>query len=109
MKASIYKMLRTGALLFLLAALVLPSACAGGSKDLVSGTPGTVKFIDLEGGFYGIVGDDGKKYDPLNLSKDFQQDGLRIRFEAKPRSDVVGIHQWGAIVEITRVEKLAGK
>ena len=44
-----------------LAIIVLP-ACAGGTskdKNVVSGT-GTVKFINLEGGFYGIAGDDGK-------------------------------------------------
>ncbi|MBI4711867.1 MAG: hypothetical protein HY762_00960 [Planctomycetes bacterium] len=28
---------------------------------------GTVRFIDIEGGFYGINGDTGQNYDPINL------------------------------------------
>lgn len=90
-------------------AMVIPATCTGeGRKSLVSGT-GTVKFIELEGGFFGIVGDDGKNYDPLNLSKDFQQNGLRVRFEASLRPDIVTIRQWGTIIEITRIERLAGR
>ncbi|MFH0914254.1 MAG: hypothetical protein V1849_03075 [Chloroflexota bacterium] len=77
----------------------------GGSEDMVSGT-GTVKFISLEGGFYGIVGDDGQNYDPLNLAKEFQQDGLRVRFEGR-KKDVATIRMWGTPVEITRIEKLS--
>jgi len=77
----------------------------GDDEDIVSGT-GTIKFIDLEGGFYGIIGDDGKYYDPINLSQDFQVDGLRVRFEAKIRDDIFGIHMWGTPIEILKIEKL---
>lgn len=76
-----------------------------GTEDIISGT-GTVKFIDLEGGFYGIVGDDGKKYDPTNLDQQFKEDGLRVRFEAKIRRDIASIHMWGTIIELTKIEKL---
>ncbi len=74
-------------------------------EDIVSAT-GTVRFIDLEGGFYGIICDDGKKYDPMNLDQQFRADGLRIRFEANIRKDVASFHMWGTIVEITNIEKL---
>lgn len=78
----------------------------GGAADesMVTGT-GTVVFNDLEGGFWGIVADDGKRYDPLNLDKEFQVSGLRVRFEAKPRRDVIGFHMWGVAVELVRIEK----
>jgi hypothetical protein len=94
--------------------LVLLASCCGrasvtgegrDTEGMVSGT-GTVKFIDLEGGFYGIIGDDGSKYDPINLGLQFKEDGLRIRFEANVRKDVAGIHMWGTIVDITKIEKL---
>lgn len=39
-------------------------------QDIISET-GTVKYIDLEGGFFGIIGDSGKNYDPINLSEEF--------------------------------------
>lgn len=67
---------------------------------------GTVRFIDLEGGFYGIIGDDGKKYDPINLSREFQIDGLPVHFEAKVRDDVATIRMWGTPIEILKIEKL---
>ncbi len=100
-------------ILSVLAALVLLSCNtkAGGEdagkdqEDVVSAT-GTVRFINLEGGFYGIVGDDGKKYDPMTLDQQFRADGLRIRFEARIRADVASFHMWGTIVDITKIEKL---
>jgi len=85
--------------------LTLLAACTGASRDLVSQT-GTVRFIDLEGGFYGIVADNGEHYDPINLGQEFRQDGLRVRFQAKIRQDIASIRMWGKIVEIIRIAKL---
>jgi hypothetical protein len=67
---------------------------------------GTVKFNDFEGGFYGIISDAGEHYDPINLGKEFQVDGLRVRFEAKIRKDLGSIHMWGTLIEIIKIEKL---
>jgi inhibitor of cysteine peptidase len=75
----------------------------GCGRETVSGT-GTVKYIDLEGGFYGIVGDDNKQYEPMNLEQTYQQDGLRVRFQAKIRQDMASIYMWGKIIEITKIE-----
>ena len=96
--------------LALAAALIVLAGCksagqGGDEGDIVSGI-GTVRFVDLEGGFYGIVGDDGKNYDPIDLSQQFREDGLRIRFEGRIRRDVASIHMWGTIVDITNIEKL---
>lgn len=103
------KLVYLAILLVVIVAMVIPATCASeGRRNKVSGT-GTVTFIELEGGFFGIVGDDGKKYDPLNLSKDFQQDGLKVHFTASVRPDIVTIRQWGTIVEITKIERLAGR
>ena len=84
---------------------IMLTACAGTDGDIVSGT-GTVKFVDLEGGFYGIVGDGGEKYDPSYLSHGFQQDGLRVRFKAKRQENIASIHMWGAVVELVSIERL---
>jgi len=101
-------------ILVLAAGLMLLIGCrttSGGIEDgkdeadIVTGI-GTIEFVGLEGGFYGIVGDDGKRYDPMNLGQQFREDGLRIRFEAKIRKDVASFHMWGTIVEITKIEKL---
>ena len=67
---------------------------------------GTVKFIEVEGGFYGIAGDNGERYDPLNLSPDFQKDGLRVRIQARLRKDVVTTRMWGMPVDLISIENL---
>lgn len=74
-------------------------------KDIISGK-GTIKYIDLEGGFYGIVGDNGERYEVHNLSKEFQIDGLRVYFEAKIQTDVMCIHMWGTLIELSKIERL---
>ena len=66
---------------------------------------GTVRYIDLEGGFWGIVSDDGKHYDPINLATEYQQEGLRVAVEAVV-SNRVGIRMWGTIVEIKAITKI---
>lgn len=66
---------------------------------------GTIRRIDLEGGFWGIVADDGEKYDPHgSLPEKFRDDGLRVRFEARPMEEAGCFHMWGRIVEITAIE-----
>lgn len=65
---------------------------------------GTVVFVELEGGFYGIVADDGARYDPLNLPSGFQKDGLRVRFRARILEDAATIHMWGRPIEILHIE-----
>ena len=75
------------------------------APGLVSGV-GTITFFDLEGGFYGLLADDGAKYDPLNLDEAFRQDGLRVRFRAQLRTGVMTIRQWGKPVEIQEMSRL---
>jgi len=72
---------------------------------------GTIKYLSFEGGFYGIVGDDGKHYDPLNLPQEFRVDGLRVRFKATREhaimtDSIVSFHMWGYIVKLLSIEKL---
>ncbi len=67
---------------------------------------GTIQYIDLEGGFYGIIADNGKHYFPINLPDEFRVEGLRVRFTAIMRNDVATIYMWGTPVEILKIEKL---
>lgn len=52
---------------------------------------------------YGIQGDDGKKYQPLNLPREFRKDGAIVKFSAVPRDDVFTSIMWGAVVEIKQM------
>lgn len=74
--------------------------------DVVSGT-GTVKHFDLEGGFFAIVGDDQKTYDPTNLAESFRVNGLRVRFRARLRNDVMSIRMVGQPVELLEITRLS--
>ena len=66
---------------------------------------GIIRYIDLEGGFYGIIGKRGN-YDPVNLPREFQQDGLRVRFTARVCKDLASIHMWGTIIEIISMQTI---
>jgi len=81
-------------------------AWADAQKGQPIKTTGTIKHQGLEGGFWGIVGDDGQNYDPASLAPEFQKEGLRVSFEAVPATNQMSIHMWGTIVEIKSIQKL---
>jgi hypothetical protein len=82
------------------------------TNDL-SGKPGEFDFEDYlistsTEFYYKWDSDDGENYDSLNLGSEFQEEGLRIRFEAKLHDDISSVHMWGKVIEITKIEKLEG-
>ncbi len=79
-------------------------AGAGTTKSQV--VTGTVRYIELEGGFYGIVADDGRKLDPVNLPEEFQKDGLRLEVRVVPLRDRVSVRMWGTPVRVLRLKRL---
>jgi hypothetical protein len=66
---------------------------------------GTVMNVPIEGGFWGLRADDGTNYDPVNLPEEYRKDGLPVYFQVKELENVAGIHMWGKIVEIIKIEK----
>jgi hypothetical protein len=66
---------------------------------------GTVRYI-VSDGTYGILGENGKKYQPIRLSQEYRHDGLAVVFDAKIRDDLIGARMWGTAVEITQIMKL---
>ena len=67
---------------------------------------GIIRYIPLEGGFYGIITDDEKKYLPLNLPEKYKHDGLRVWFKAKLRKDATTIYMWRKPIEILKIKKI---
>ena len=72
--------------------------------DLTSMMTGTIRYVNIEGGYYNIFADNGKEYHPVNLPHEYRQHGLRIAFQAVP-SKRVGFPS-GIYVEITKITKL---
>lgn len=74
-------------------------------EDIISDT-GTVRYVELEGGFYGIIADDSTRYLPDSLGARFQEDGMRIRFRAQLRDNVVTAQMWGQPVRMLDIARL---
>ncbi|MCP4256763.1 MAG: hypothetical protein GY774_04450 [Planctomycetes bacterium] len=64
---------------------------------------GNVTYKNIEGGFYAIDGDNGSKYDPINLPEPFRKDGLRVKVTARRKMDAMSLHMYGAIIEVVNI------
>ncbi len=65
---------------------------------------GIIKYFDFEGGFYGIIADDKRKYLPENLPKELEKDGLRATFDAIEINTGFSIQMWGSPIKITNYD-----
>jgi hypothetical protein len=66
---------------------------------------GTIVYLELEGGFYGIAAEDGERYFPINLGVPYRQDGLRVTFDMRLRPDIMTTVMWGTPVEIIEMAR----
>jgi len=64
---------------------------------------GKVVYQNLGTGFWGIVSDDGKQYEPVNLPQEFQQENKSISLKAK-ESDSFSLFMWGTPIEIISIQ-----
>lgn len=86
--------------------------CAGGcvaqetSSEITS--TGTITYINLEGGFYGLVTSDGVNYLPLDLPDEYKQNGLKVDFTGVPDQDIMTIQMWGQPLRILSINKQNG-
>lgn len=67
---------------------------------------GQATWVPLEGGFWGILGKDGKRYDPGSLRQDFQREGQWVRVEAVPEAGRISFRMWGIPIRIVHIEPI---
>jgi hypothetical protein len=67
---------------------------------------GKICYVSNEDGLYGIIGDDGIKYQPTNLPRELRKDGLSVKFSAEIRDDIFTSITWGKTIKITAIEKI---
>jgi hypothetical protein len=68
---------------------------------------GTIRRVDLEGGFWGLFSDDGQRYDPTgSLPRAAQQEGARVRVIAAKRTGVSTFRMWGTVIDVVSYEQL---
>jgi len=92
--------------------LFLLCACAAGAGQ--AGAPersagftiaGRVVRVTVEGGFYGLVAEDGRRFDAGVLPAPFQIDGLAIRARLQDQPPMVGTRMWGTQVRLLEIER----
>jgi len=64
----------------------------------------TVKYLDFEGGFFGLLGKGGEKLLPMNLAKKYQVDGSVLKVRGHIIEGMMTTQQWGTAFEVTDVE-----
>ena len=75
-------------------------------RDSIRSGIGTIQYVNLEGGFYGLIDrDSGTRYAPGALPDSLRIDGLQVRYEVRVR-DVMTIQMWGTPVEVLDLEQV---
>ncbi len=83
------------------AALLLAAVgCGITTPDLDA--EGTVRFVNVEGGCWGIESG-GTMYEPVNLPESMRIDGLAVVYEAERTTDLASICQIGPIIRLLRI------
>lgn len=102
------RMMKILAVLIFSAIVVLQSCNSTGHDELSSGNTirisATVSYISLEGGFWGLISEDGDNYQPVNLGKEFRKDGLKVEVWARVIEDTADFRMWGKRIEILEIE-----
>jgi hypothetical protein len=77
------------------------------SDTIVSGV-GTVQYVALEGGFYGIVNrDTDRRYIPDSLAAPYRLDGLAVRFRLRLHRGQPSFRMWGTPATVLSMETVA--
>lgn len=101
-------MLKILAVLIFYAIVVLQGCNGTGHDELSSGSTigisATVSYISLEGGFWGLVSEDGVKYQPVNLGEEFRKDGLKVELRARVIENTADFRMWGKQIEILEIK-----
>ncbi len=70
------------------------------SSEKVKNIKGTIVYINAEGGFLGILGDDDKRYDPIYLPTELKRPGLRAEFQLMILEGHIGLRMLATMAEI---------
>jgi len=104
--------------IIILSLILISSSTAIGIKLNTKGITtfemvGTVDYIDIEGGFWGIYGDWEIVYKDIeyftfypteNFPEEYKVQYLRVKFTAEPL-DIVTIQNWGLAIKILNIEE----
>jgi hypothetical protein len=88
-----------------LSLLAVPSvSCSDTGPDTVR-VDATVEFLQVEGGCWSLLADDGVRYEPTNLANEFRQDCLAVETTHEPQDDRGSTCQVGEIVAVLSIQR----
>jgi len=64
----------------------------------------TVKYMNIEGGFYGLLTKEGQRWLPMNLKNEFKKNGAVVKVVGHELKDIMTIQQWGKPFSITDIK-----
>lgn len=98
------------------------AGCGGGSSNSLPPTPvqngqftravsgaATIKYVALEGGFFGLITDSGEHLLPTSLDARFKKDGLRVQFDGKATENQISFQQWGVLTQINSMNEITAQ
>lgn len=68
---------------------------------------GKAVYLEIEGGFWGIESDSGKKYTPINMPDQLKSRGANVKVTAEILKDAVSLSMWGETIRIIGFETLS--
>jgi hypothetical protein len=77
----------------------------GKSDDAVIEFSGQVVRVELEGGFFGLVSEDGRRFLPVGLPDEFRRDGLAVEVRGRRLPATVGYRMWAPRLEILGIRR----
>lgn len=63
-----------------------------------------VIYLAFEGGFYGLVTENGTKLLPMNLAKDYKVHGTLLKIKGNTVEGLVSTRQWGILYKLSAVK-----
>lgn len=62
---------------------------------------GTIVFKGMEGGFYALDADDGRKFMPQGMNKDMLKHGMKVQVTGIILKDMMTFQQYGEVLKVT--------
>lgn len=62
---------------------------------------GTIVFKGMEGGFYALDADDGRKFMPQGMNKDLLKHGMKVQVTGMILKDMMTFQQYGEVLKVT--------
>lgn len=67
---------------------------------------GKVSHQNIGPGFWGIIGQDGQEWRPLQMPSELQKEGLSVEIEAEEADEMMSVFMWGTAIQIIRYKIL---